>query len=346
MKINKTQFQKALAVVKPGLLNKEILAQTTSFAFLNGRVATYNDEISISHPIKEIDFEGAINGQELYELLARITKDEVDIVSSDSELLITAGRVKAGLRLEKDIKLPLMALPKKMEKIPNPEQFCHLVKLAMETCSTDLSKIKLTCVCVKKSGEIIGSDGYRLLYGISEESPVADFLLPATSAEEVIRLDPTHVSLEKAWVHFKNADGTFISCRRLEDDYIENTLIQNVLKISKGQKIQFPSKIEEMLDRVWQFAKRDFTLEEKVEVNIVGGKISLKASTETTRSWIEEKSSITCDADFSFIITPSLFGDILKMTHSATINNDIKKMKFQGEGWQYVLMLKEKTEDK
>lgn len=346
MKINKTQFQQALAIVKPGLLNKEILAQTTSFAFIGGRVVTYNDEISISHPLKQIDFEGAVNGQELYELLSRITKEEIDMTVTDTELLISAGRIKAGLRLESEIKLPLMELPKKLEKIPNPERFIHLLEMAMWTCSTDLSKIKLTCVCVKEDGTILGSDGYRLMHGVGDASPVEQFLIPATSAEEVIRINPTHVNVDKAWVHFKNDAGTFISSRRLEDDYIDDELIKDILKITKGKNLQFPSKMEEMLDRVWQFAKRDFALEEKVEVSIDGGKIALKANTQSTGSWIEEKASIECDKSLSFLITPSLFGDILKKTNSCIINQDLTKMRFEGEGWQYLLMLHAKTEDK
>ena len=80
MKIATSKIKEALAIVKPALANKEILEQTTSFAFLNGRVVTYNDEISISHPF-ESDFEGAVKAEELYGLLSRTTKEEVSLVS-------------------------------------------------------------------------------------------------------------------------------------------------------------------------------------------------------------------------------------------------------------------------
>ena len=55
MKTNKTKLQTALEIVKPGLANKEIIEQSTSFAFLKGKVVTYNDEVSISHPLKGIE---------------------------------------------------------------------------------------------------------------------------------------------------------------------------------------------------------------------------------------------------------------------------------------------------
>jgi len=54
MKINKNELKNALEIVKPGLANKEIIDQSTSFAFMNDCIVTYNDEISVSHPVKDI----------------------------------------------------------------------------------------------------------------------------------------------------------------------------------------------------------------------------------------------------------------------------------------------------
>jgi len=38
MKINKKELKEALEIVKPGLANKEMIEQSTSFAFLKGKV--------------------------------------------------------------------------------------------------------------------------------------------------------------------------------------------------------------------------------------------------------------------------------------------------------------------
>jgi hypothetical protein len=55
MKIQKTNLIQALEKVRPGLSAKEAILQSTSFAFLNGCVVTYNDEISLSHPVEGCD---------------------------------------------------------------------------------------------------------------------------------------------------------------------------------------------------------------------------------------------------------------------------------------------------
>ena len=68
---------KALEIVKPGLASKEIIQQTTSFAFIEGRVVTFNDEISISHPVPDLDIQGAVQADELYKFLKKTKADEI-----------------------------------------------------------------------------------------------------------------------------------------------------------------------------------------------------------------------------------------------------------------------------
>lgn len=341
MKVERAQLQRALAVVKPGLANKELLEQTTSFAFLGGKVVTYNDEISISHPVDGIDFDGAIKAEELYELLTRITNKDITITPTEGELLIQSGKMKAGLKMETEIKLPLREV-KDLKKIPDPENFAKFLSMAMKTCSNDLTQPRLACVNVRRDGIICASDGYRLIHCSGVKFPVEDFLLPATSAADVLKLYPNQVGLEKGWVHFGNEDGATISCRRLDDTYIPYEKIQMVLKMSNKDTIEFPERIEERLDRVRQFAKRDFIFDELVQVRMEGGKIFLRAEAEGTKSWIEEKDTIDTQETVDFSLMPSMLSEILKLTRSFVLDKSGTKMKFQGDDWEYVIMLRGK----
>ena len=91
MKVKKENLRNALEIVKPGLSNKELIEQSTSFAFIKGRVVTYNDEISISHPVEDLKNSGAIKAEELYALLSKIKEEEIDIVPQEAEILIKDG---------------------------------------------------------------------------------------------------------------------------------------------------------------------------------------------------------------------------------------------------------------
>lgn len=338
MKINRQELQKALTVVKPGLASREVIEQSTSFAFIEEHVVTYNDEISISHPIKGIDFEGVIKAEELYGLLSKLNKDEITIDIKEEELQVKCGRVKAGLRLEEDISLPVSIPSGKWKKIPNPDQFSTFMELAARTCSSDMSQPKLTCVSIR-NGLITGSDGSRLIQ--CNGSKVGEFLIPASSVLELIKINPDSLLVQKSWIHFKNKDGSIFSCRRLNEDYVAQDRIEEFLDLKKKSEIEFPMKITEILDRVRQFAKRDYLEDEVIEVMIDDGKIQLKAQTEDTKSWIEEQASIKCKESIAFMITPVLFDDILKMTRICILDKLMTKVKFVTDDWEYVIMLVE-----
>ena len=97
MKINKAELQRALEKVKPGLANRELVEQSTSFAFVRDRVITYNDEISISHPVTGLEVCGAVKAQALYEFLNKIRREEIDVEWEENQVVIRAGRAKARL---------------------------------------------------------------------------------------------------------------------------------------------------------------------------------------------------------------------------------------------------------
>jgi hypothetical protein len=344
MQINKKQLQDALTKVKPGLANKEIVEQSTAFAFTQGRVVTYNDEISISHPIEGMELEGAIQADNLYKFLSKVPDKEdkegkpipIEAILKDNEIVLTFGRAKAGLTLQSEIKLPLnedIAQKGKWKTLPH--NFPKYLGFAMSSCSKDMSKPVLTCVSVTAGGFLYASDNCRLTKcDLKEEMPTKDFLLPATAALEVVKLNPIKIAEGKGWVHFKTEEDTIISCRIMEDE--DFPAIDKHL-IVKGVQLILPKMLTEVLDRAMVFAKREHTLDESVEVLIEDQKIQLSAKSDS--GWFKEDANIRYQGDpISFMITPYLLRGIMAETQACTLSKD--KIKFEGDDWQYVTLLR------
>jgi DNA polymerase III sliding clamp (beta) subunit (PCNA family) len=333
MIINKEELLKALAIVKPGLSNKEIIEQSTSFAFIEGRVVTYNDEISLSHPVTALTITGAVKADELYLLLNKIKSTDIEIEIQESEILLKAGRIKAGLTLQHEIKLPLeeLGVIDNWKKLPT--NFCKHLKFAASCCSNDMSSPILTCVNVKKDGLMEGSDGYKLLKAtLNKPMPVNDFLLPVSAAMHVIKLEPTHVATGDGWVHFK-AEETILSCRVFEDVYPDVSAILEM----KGKEVNFPKTFEEVLDRAAVFSKREHFLDEEVLVTIGENRVKVRGKSDS--GWFEESANMKYEGKpIDVIITPYLLRNILKETLVGLVSD--KKIKFKGEDWVYVVMLK------
>jgi DNA polymerase III sliding clamp (beta) subunit (PCNA family) len=333
MKVDKKQLKGALEIVKPGLANKETIEQTTSFAFLGDRVVTYNDEISISHPIAGLELTGAVQAEEMYQLLNKVKTDEIELTITDTEIQITSGRTTAGLAL-KLVKLPLEEVEGEKNWKALPKDFIHFAKFAMDSCSTDMSTPKLTCICAHSNGCIEGSDGYRIAKcQLKEEMPVKTFLVPSSFIPVLANLQPTKIAEGEGWIHFKTELNTEISCRIYDEEYPDTSSMTKV----KGHTVLLPHSTSEVLDRAMVFSKRSHFLDEVVLIVIEKNRI--KVSSESKAGWFKEEINIHYDGpQIAFKITPTLLKDILEETQ-ACIYND-KALKFEGEGWVYVMALR------
>ncbi len=337
MQINKNQLSYALERVKPGLASKEIIEQSTSFAFLDGRVITYNDELHLSHPVEGLQLEGAIQADVLYKFLSKIKKDDIEVETKGSEIVFVSGRTRAGITMIAEVKLPLKEDVSQRGKWKDlPENFSKLVGFAMTSCSKNMSTPVLTCVSVKKSGLVYATDQYRITKcDMKTDMPVKDFLLPASSAVEVVKLNPDKIAEGKGWIHFQNEEGTIISCRIMEESYPE---IDKHLVV-KGEKIVLPKTINEVLDRAMVFAKRDHMLDEMVTITIADKKFIISSKGEGGSGWFEEDVNFKYDGKpVAFGITPYLLKGILTETQACVLSKD--KLKFEGEDWIYVTLLR------
>ncbi len=336
--MKKADLQKALEIVKPGLANKEMIEQSTSFAFVEGRVVTYNDEISLSHPVEGLGITGAIKADGLYQLLNKITKEEIEITVDKNEVLIKAGRIRAGLTLQKKIKLPLDEIESREKWKTLPEDFIRFMSFAMSSCSRDMSRPILTCVHVNKKGYIESSDGHRITRcEMEEKMPVDTFLIPASTVQQVVKLKPTKISGGKSWVHFKTDEGSVMSCRVYEDEYPDTSIFLEV----EGVDITFPKTMEDVLERASVFSKRDYTLDEMVELCLEDNRLKIKSQSDA--GWFKESVNMKyTDLAVTFSIAPYLLKGILSETSTCVLCED--RLKFQGAGWVHIALLTETAE--
>jgi len=101
MKIKREVLLKQLEVVSPGLASKEIIEQSSHFVFQDGKVITFDDEISCTGNLS-LEVTGAIQGKPLLELLRKLQESEIDITHKDGELIIKGKGRRAGIRMESE----------------------------------------------------------------------------------------------------------------------------------------------------------------------------------------------------------------------------------------------------
>lgn len=331
MKVDKQELQQALAAVKPGLASKEFIEQSTSFAFLGDRVVTYDDEISISHPVKNLDVTGAIKAQALYEFLNRVKRDQIELVWEEDQVKIHAGRSTAGLVFEQEVKLPVEEVGEIGEWEKLPEDFVTALSYGYPCCSKEMSRPVLTCLNVN-GDKVEASDALQIIrYQMKDALAIDRFLIPATAAQELTRYDITHIAGGAGWVHFKTEDGTVFSSRVFEGEY---PTISPHLHIEDAQEINFPRTIPQALERAQVFAQESTGMIPMATIAIEEGQV--KISAQSTSGWFEERiktkykgGSVRFQAGVESLIN--------LLTHTRRCELGDGRIKFTGDDWEHVV---------
>lgn len=310
-----------------------MIEQSTSFCFSKGNILTYNDEISVSCPLENLEIEGAVNAIELYDFAKKIKSEEVDLEIKGNELLLKAGRSKAGLTLHAEVTLPVEEIGKISKWKKLPEGFLTALNFTMGSCGHDMTEAIYTCVHINKT-VLEATDKYRIAsYQLEKKVPVKAFLLPATTCMKLIKMNPVEIAEGNGWIHFKTKNDAVISCRIFEEKFPEVAYLLEV----KGNKIEFPKTLIEILDRAEIFSKRDYSLDESVEIHLENKKIKIKSSSDV--GWFEEKSRIDYTGDpITFSIAPYLLKDILTQTTTGILTKSV--LLFEGDNWKYLSILK------
>jgi DNA polymerase III sliding clamp (beta) subunit (PCNA family) len=335
MKINRLALLKALQAVRPGLAKSLVIEQSTCFVFTDGAVCTFNDEISVSAPI-DVDFEGAVPAKELFDMVTKFKKAELEFEVKDGALLIVGGAAKVGINIDPDIELPIqeLGIPEDEDWSELPEKFCKAVKFCLFSVSRDPDHKVLHNIFVNGS-YTMSSDNNRITkFDMGEEAEKAfpeELLIPANAARSIIEYAPIEYARTPGWIHFRNDEDAMFSCRDTDDDYpdYEEYLIVD------GTTVEFPENIAEILDKASVMCQ-----DKRVCISLTKNKLTV--STEGVNGWFEESVRIVYTGEeLDFDIQPEFLKSMIKSNRKAVVGNTLK---FEGEDYVHVVNLMEPKE--
>ncbi len=347
VQINRQELINILDKVKPGLAKREIIQQSTTFAFIGGKVVTYNDSISVSYPIKELDFIGAIEAKEFYELLNKLSSNEVFLSVQDNNLIVQADKSKAGFILQSDIVLPLDEVERSSADswIPVPSNLKEALAFSLFSCARDIGIPAFTCVHLNKDGFVEATDNVRITrYKVDSTFPKS-VLIRSSSVKALLDYEFTEMSFGNSWIHFRDDSGLVFSCRLFDGRFpnIDETGILNV----QGEEVVFPHNLVDMLDRALVFAK-NFNSYDLIRTGIPLLDVSFKdklfkVKIRSDSGWFEEFVELDYAGNpISFSANPLLLRDIVDKTDRCIVGD--RCIKFQNDSWEHVIALAIRTE--
>jgi len=329
--IDREKLIRTLEAVQPGLSNKDIVEQSSCFVFQNGMVHTFNDEIACSLAT-DVKITCAVQAVTLLELLKRLPDKAVEISVTEHELKIKGKRRKAGVRMEKDILLPIdkISSPKESAWTTLHDDFCEALSVVRQCTGKDEGAFALTCVHITPKF-IESCDSYQITRFKMKTRFKESILIRKEAALHIGSLDITEFAEDETWAHFRNASGLVVSCRRYIEEYPD---MKEILQV-KGTKTTLPEGLAKTADTAGIFSA-EADASNTVGVTLTAGKLILRG--EGNNGWYRETKKIKYDGpNMQFLIAPELLKEITKRHRDCEITPD--RLKVDGGKFVYVTCL-------
>lgn len=328
MKIDRTDLLKALEHVKPGLAGKEVIEQTTSFAFLDDKIVTYNDEIAVTYPI-QTGITGAVSANELYKLLKQTRKKQIEIkVGNELQIM---GEYKAGIAFESDVSLPIDEIEQADDWKELPSDFTNAINFCLFTVSKDMNRPVFACVHATEN-YIEACDNFRYTRKYMEDDVDDSFLVLGNVARDLIKYNVKWYTKAGSWLHFKTEEDAVFSCRTYGEEYPD---LSEQLDF-EGTKITLPDASSEIVEKARIFKSGDQETDDKVQVTIDDGRLVI--ASESSSGWFKQSAVLEYEGDrLTFTIVPRFFLELLKLTHDIEVGDSV--IKFEGDDFDHVVQM-------
>lgn len=306
MKVQRDELVQALALVRPGLANKEIVENSTAIMFGGGRAITYNDEIYASAPLPEgVELEGAVNGDKLYAILKQCKDSTITLKQNKRELVVQGKAFRSGLKRTVLDTLPDVGEPKKWVKLTEP--VLEGVRLCLFSVTHDATRPLLTCVHIFPQG-VESCDNFRVSRFSTKTGAKKSLLVPGRHAQHLLNYDGINAYGEtEGWLHFRSSDGVVFCCRTYSEEYPDLTPLLE----EQGEPVRIPSRVQEMMEAAGVFVDAEHKVDAEITMHVAD---AIKLRTEGAMGWYEGKCKVKYGGEpCQIAINPFMLSDILKM---------------------------------
>jgi DNA polymerase III sliding clamp (beta) subunit (PCNA family) len=331
MQMQRAELLRMLDAVSPGIATRELIEQSSCVVFDDGWLLTYNEELACAVKT-DLPLRGAVQAKALIDLLRKMPDDVIDVDTDGPRLTVKAAKArKAGIKMEAEILLPLdkVELPDGWSKL-DPE-FCEAANMVSQCASTSENDA-FHLLCIHLTPDWMEACDNHQLMRYPLVTPISDrVLIRRGSLTHVGQMGATEISETKTWLHFRNAAGVILSCRR----YFEAYPPLGPLLDFDGEPAAIPGGLNEAVERASIFSS-DSADTNRVFVNLMPGVVVIEG-VGACGEYAERKKISYDGPPIRFSIAPKLLTDISKRYKDCEIAPG--RLKVNGGKFVYVSCL-------
>lgn len=330
-RVNREKFLHTLESVQPGLSPREIIEQSSCFVFKGGEVFSYNDEVACrcNTDLPE-EVEGSVQADPLLNILRKLPEDEIEIEVGETEFLVKGKKRQAGIRMEKEILLPVGSVERPKKWSPLHEHFAEAVGIVQQCAGKDESQFSLTCVHIHPEW-VEACDNFQLCRWEMATGLKKSTLVRQSAIKHITSLGVTEFSETSNWLHFRTGSLVF-SCRRYVEDFPD---LAGILEVGEAIKTSLPKGLADAADKAAVFSAEN-TDNNQIFLSLSQGRLKVRG--EGVSGWYWETKRMNYDGPpLEFYISPELLIDLLKRHTDCLLSTE--RLKVDTGSYTYVSCL-------
>lgn len=337
--IKRQELINAFKALMPGVDSTNTTTMSDIFIFDSKWVKTGNTKISISYPFpSDTGVEGGVKARELYKILLKMSDEAVTLALEEGVLLLKDSVTNLKLNVVQDETTDRIIGNKKLKRIAweeIPSNFLKSINLCMFSTSPDQNSGVWNTVYINGK-DMVSTDNVRVSWA-RLKAKMDEFMIPLSSIVEVLKLSPTHYSIDSTWAHFKNEkEGVILSARKVIGDYPIEDLKELFERETDSKEYSFPEDLAKSLNRVSILSYKDGYIE--LSYDDKNGYLVVKGEREFAS--IKDKIKISrgsFPANKKMHISPDFLNDILPRTRSFKISGNV--VLFEIENYKHLIAL-------
>lgn len=341
-RLSKDVLLQQLESVRPGLSPPDkpgTLEQSDCFVLQDGEVMTFNDEVFCKSPCLLGDkVRGAVKAEHLLNMLRKYTEEELDAQYKNGSLILRGKRKESGFRMSQNIELPVDLVDPPGEWRPLHEDFIDAIGIVQQCASSDYKEAFERVTIHIHPRWVEAFDGAQVCRWKMKTGMTSPVLVRQTSVRHVTSLGMHEASETDGWLHFRNPQGTMLSCRKFVDTYPD---LDPYLDM-EGEPVQLPKSLMDALDRAEEFLETGDGAVRLVMVGLEDGMATIVG--QGNGGWHRESKVVRYRGpSITFSIAPKMLKEIVEKHEECVVS--ATKLKASGGRYTYVSVLSRPEEE-
>lgn len=332
--MNREKLLEILKKVKPGISDKTIVESMTYFYFSGKEIITYNDKISIMHPL-ETEFNLFVKADDMFKIVSFSKAEELKLTEKENFLNVRTANMNVNLTtiVDEEIVERMDIIRKSIEGIKKwkklPDNFMECAYLCSFAASKQEAESTISSLYFNKK-ICMATDNDRFASAVMA-GPVDTMFLKASQLSNLSSIEPALYSITKAWIHFINGEGCIFSIRRIAGDFPDLTSELTF----KGRSVKLSTNILEGADLASIFVD---SLEPKITIKITKGQCLISVKSEGGGA--QHRTKITYEGpEIKFTLNPEFLKEMLAHSTTVTIDDESRKAKLSTENFTMLTSL-------